>query len=207
MKPDQKAIYYLAGADRAALAASPHVEARKRRGFEVLLFVDPIDEFFVQRMREFEKKPLAAIDRGDLELDSKAEQEARENLERENRDLLTALEESLAAYVKSVRFTTRLSGSAAVLVNDAHGLSPHMERVLRAAHQDVKSSKRVLELDPDHPVVQKLIALHRETPRSPMLAEAAELVYGQALLAEGSPVPDGARFAKLVAKWMLGPNG
>ncbi len=204
MKPDQKAIYYLAGSDHAALAASPHVEAMKRRGFEVLLFVDPIDEFVAQRMREFDKKPLAAIDRGDLELDSKAEQEARENLERENRDLLTALEEALAAQVKNVRFTTRLSGSPAVLVNDPHGMSPHMERVLRAAHQDVKSSKRVLELDPDHPLVQKLIALHRETPRSPLLGEAAELVYGQALLSEGSPVPDGARFAKLIAKWMVG---
>ncbi len=206
MKPDQKGIYYLAGSDRAALSASPHVESMRRRGFEVLLFTDPIDEFLAQRMREFDKKPLLAIDRGELELDSQAEQEARETLEREHRDLLKALEEALAAHVKSVRFTTRLSGSPAVLVSDAHGLSPHMERVLRAARQDVQPSKRVLELDPDHPVVQRLVALHRETPRSPLLSEAAELVLGQALLAEGSPVPDGARFAKLVAKWMVGAS-
>src|SRR5262249_41670599 len=105
MKPDQKAIYWIAGPDRATLAGSPHLEVMTKRGLEVLFFVDPIDEWIVQRLREFDKKPLQPIDRGALDLELPAEKQAREDLDRENRDLLAAIEENLREHVKQARFT------------------------------------------------------------------------------------------------------
>jgi molecular chaperone HtpG len=204
LRPDQKAIYYLAGANRRALEGSPHLEAFRKRGLEVLLMVDPIDEWLLERLREFDGKPLVAIDRGELELDGAAERQSREDLERAHRDVLTALERVLANEVKSVRFTNRLTDSPAVLVNDAHTLSPNMERILRAARQEVRHEKRILELNPDHALIKRLEEIHREKKESAEFGEYAELLYAQALLAEGSPLPDASRFAKLLTKLMMG---
>jgi molecular chaperone HtpG len=200
---EQTTIWYLAGSDRKALEGSPHVEAFKKRGIEVLFFTDPIDEWLLQRLSEFDGKPLKPIDRGALEIEGEGEKEAREKLDRDHRDLLAAIEVQLTNDVKSVRFTTRLADSPAVLVNDEHALSANMERILRAANQEVKREKRILELNPDHPWTRKLEALHAADPRSGRLNEMIELLYGQALLAEGSPLPDAARFAKLVSKFVV----
>ena len=200
MKPDQKTIYYLAGPERAALEGSPHLEAFAKRGLEVLLMTDPVDEWVLQRLREFDGKPLAAVDRGEHELASESEKQAREDKEREHRDLLAAIERRLGADVKEVRISTRLAESPAALVNDAHGLSPHMERILRAANQEVPPQKRILELNADHPLFAKLAEVHARGEASEEFGEAVELLHGQALLAEGSPLPNPARFAKLVAK-------
>ncbi len=207
MRPDQKAIYYLAGADRGVLATSPHLEAFRKRGLEVLLMVDPVDEWLLERLREFDGKPLQAIDRGELELDSAAEKQSREDLEREHRDMLAALERELTQDVKSVRFTNRLTDSPAVLVNDPGALSPNMERILRAARQEVRHEKRILELNPDHPLIRRLEEIHRAKAASTEFREYAELLYAQALLAEGSPLPDASRFAKLLTKLMIGAAG
>jgi molecular chaperone HtpG len=204
MRPDQKAIYYLAGADRRMLGASPHLEAFQKRGLEVLLMSDPVDEWLLERLREFDKRPLQAIDRGELELDSAAEKQSREDLEREHRDMLGALERELAQEVKSVRFTNRLTDSPAVLVNDAGALSPNMERILRAAKQEVRHEKRILELNPDHPLIKRIEEIHRAKAGSSEFKDYGELLYAQALLAEGSPLPDAARFAKLLTKLMIG---
>jgi molecular chaperone HtpG len=207
MRSDQKTIYYLAGADRGVLATSPHLEAFRKRGLEVLLMVDPVDEWLLERLREFDGKPLQAIDRGELELDSAAEKQSREDLEREHRDMLAALERELTHDVKSVRFTNRLTDSPAVLVNDAGALSPNMERILRAARQEVRHEKRILELNPDHPLIRRLEEIHRSKAASTEFREYAELLYAQALLAEGSPLPDVSRFAKLLTKLMIGAAG
>jgi len=200
---EQTAIWYLAGSDRKALEGSPHVELFKKRGIEVLFFTDPIDEWLLQRLSEFEGKPLKPIDRGALEIEGESEKEAREKFDRDNRDLLGAIESQLSNDVKSVRFTTRLSDSPAVLVNDEHAISANMERILRAANQEVKREKRILELNPDHPWTQRLKDLYGANPRSDRLQEMIELLHGQALLAEGSALPDAARFAKLVSKFVV----
>lgn len=199
-KPDQKAIWFLAGTDRRTLEASPHLEPFQKRGEEVLFFTDPIDEWVVERLQSFEGLPLQRIDRADLDLETSAEKEAREKLDRDHRDALAAVESRLAADVKAARFSTRLTESPAVLVSEGGGVSANMERILRAARQDVPKEKRVLELNPDHALVKKLLALHAADPRSERVGDLVELLHGQALLAEGSALPDPGRFSKLLAR-------
>jgi molecular chaperone HtpG len=202
MRSDQKAIYYVAGADERALERSPHLEAFAKRGIEVLLLADPVDEWVVGRLREFETKPLVPVDRGELDLESGAERQVREDLDREHRDLLAAVELELARDVKTVRFTNRLTDSPAVLVNDPGALSPHMERMLRAARQTVPQSKRILELNPEHPLIRRLEEIHKQSGASQEFRDFTELLYAQALIVEGSPLPDAAKFARLVTELM-----
>jgi molecular chaperone HtpG len=110
------------------------------------------------------------------------------------------VETQLAHDVKTVRFSTRLSDSPAVLLSDENAISPHMERLLRASNQDPPREKRILELNPDHAVVKKLLSLHAADPKAERFHDWVEWIHGQTLLAEGSPLPDAARFAKLMTK-------
>lgn len=199
-KPDQKAIWYLAGSERRILESSPHLEPFAKRGEEVLLFTDPIDEWVVERLQEFGGLPLKRVDQADLDLETSSEKEAREKLDRDHRAALEAVETKLAGAVQSARFSTRLSESPAVLVSAGGGVSANMERILRAARQDVPKEKRVLELNPDHALVKKLLELHAADPRAERVGDLIELLHGQALLAEGSPLADPGRFSKLLAR-------
>jgi molecular chaperone HtpG len=201
MKPGQEAIWYLSGEDARTLAGSPHLEAFAKRGEEVLFFTDPVDEWLLERFREFEKKPLKAIDREGAHAESASAKEARESLEREHRDTLTAVEKALAEHVKTVRLSSRLTESPAALVNDEHTLSPNMERILRAANQEVPRTKRILELNPDHALFTKLDGVRKEKGEaSTEFQDLVTVLHGQALLAEGSALPEPGRFARLVAK-------
>jgi molecular chaperone HtpG len=199
-KPEQKAIWFLAGAERRLLEASPHLEPFRRRGEEVLFFTDPIDEWVVERLQSFEGVPLRRIDQADLEQETSAEREVREKLDRDHRATLEAIEARLKGEVKAARFSTRLTESPAVLVSEGGGVSANMERILRAARQEVPKDLRVLELNPDHALVKKLLDLHAAEPGSERVGDLVELLHGQALLAEGSPLPDPGRFSKLLAR-------
>jgi molecular chaperone HtpG len=199
-------IFYLTGRDRDLLRGSPLLEGARKRGQEVLLLTDPVDEWVVQRLTGFDKKKLAALDRGEAELGA-AEKEALEQRERELRDTLSAVEKALAGKVGSVRLTGRLAESPACLVTPEHGLSPNLERILRATNQEVPKTERILELNPDHPLVEKLAALQEKDAQSPRIADLAELIHAQALLAEGSPLPDPARFSRLVSELVVAGLG
>lgn len=199
-KPEQKAIWFLAGSERRILESSPHLEAIRKKGEEVLFLTDSIDEWVVERLTSFEGLPLQRLDRSEVDLETSAEKEAREKLDRDNREALTAVEAKLGGEVKAARFSTRLTESPAVLVSEGHGVSANMERILRAARQDVPKEKRVLELNPDHALVKKLLDLHASDAKSDRVGDLVELLHGQALLAEGSPLPDPARFSKLLAR-------
>jgi len=199
----QDELVYLTGQSSEALAASPHLEAYRARGIEVLLLTDPVDEWVVQRMGTYEGKTLKAADRGALAA-TDVEKEALEERERECRDLLKELETALEGDVGAVRFSARLKDSPAVLVTEEGGLSPNLERILRRSNQDVPPSPRALELNPDHALIGKLKELHEGDDGKDRVAEYAELLYGQALLAEGSPLKDPVRFSSLVTKLMVG---
>lgn len=206
MEPDQEAIWYVTGNDRHAVEKSPHLEAVASKGHEVLFLVDPVDEWVVQKLTKFEDKPLRSLEQGDAATETDEQKSEREEQEKALEGLLEAAQASLDDYVSKVRLSSRLKQSPAVLVGQPGGLSPQMEAMLRASGQQVPVTKRVLELNPSHPVVERLKALHAEDADGPKFHQFLELVHGQALLAEGSQLSDPSRFAKLVGE-LLAPGG
>ena len=203
MKEGQPGIYYVTAESLDSARTSPHIEALKKRGFEVLLMVDPIDEWIVRDLGTFAEKKLIASTKGSLDLpESEAEKEQRKEKSTSLKGLLDKLEDVLETRVKEVRVTDRLTDSPACLVTDEHGLSPHLERILRQNGQDVPEQKRILELNADHPVVKKLQSMSADDQRSKEVADWTELLYDQALIAEGGVPKDPAAFARRLTQLM-----
>ena len=199
MPADQKAIYYVAADSLSTAKASPHIEALKKRGYEVLLLTDAIDEWIVDALRQFDDKPFVSAAKGALDLPESDEQkQAKEAKQKELAPLTERMQKALAEQVKSVRVTDRLTDSPACLVNDEHGMSARQERVLRDAGHDVPTQKRILELNADHAVVKKLQGLADETA----FADWSALLYDQALVAEGTLPADPAAFARRLTALM-----
>ena len=198
---DQPAIWVLSGPDLDAVRRSPHLEAFAAKGWEVLLLTDQVDEFALQRLTEFREKPLKSVAKGDVDLDDEDTKQEREEQAKEFEALLTAVKERLSEQVDDVRFSSRLTDSAAVLVGGEHSMAPHVERMMAASGQGFGGgvSKRTLELNPKHPLVSRLDGLRSDESS---FGDYCDLLFGQALLAEGSPVPDPARLAKLVTDLM-----
>ncbi|MFC9429474.1 molecular chaperone HtpG [Streptomyces sp. NPDC056987] len=203
MKEGQQHIFYMTGESRTAIENSPHMEALRAKGFEVLLLTDPVDEVWVQSVPEFDGKPLQSIAKGEVDLDTEEEKKEVE-AEREKRQqdfaaLLTWMSSQLSEQVKEVRLSSRLTVSPACIVGDTFDVTPALENMYRAMGQDVPRIKRILELNPTHPLVAGLRKAHADAPSDSGLAEAAELVYGMALLADGGELADPSRFIKLMA--------
>jgi molecular chaperone HtpG len=206
MPETQQEIYYLIADDLETARHAPHSEALTQRGYDVLLFTDPIDQWVVDTLREFDGKKLVAVDKGALEVGTDEEKAAaKKKIEAAAGDFkeLTALiQEHLKDDVKEVRFSPRLTGSACCLVADEHALSPTMERLMRAMNQEVPKQLRTLELNPDHTVITRMKRMLEADKADSRLADFADLLFGQALLAEGSSPKDPQRFTRLVAELM-----
>jgi molecular chaperone HtpG len=202
MKEGQRQIFYATGESRHQILSTPHLEAFKAKGYEVLLLSDTVDEIWLGSVTEFDGKPLQSVAMGDVDLDTEEEKTAheaeRKEQEKDFADLLTWLTETLGEHVKEVRLSTRLTESPACLITDAFGVTPTLARIYRATGQDVPVGKRTLELNPNHPLVIGLRQAHKDREDDPSIAETAELLYGTALLAEGSAPEDPARFAELL---------
>ncbi|MGB7867399.1 MAG: molecular chaperone HtpG [Mycobacterium sp.] len=203
MKDGQQQIFYATGESRQQILNSPHLEAFKAKGYEVLLLTDTVDEIWLGSVTEFAGQPLQSVAKGEVDLDTEEEKTAheaeRKEREKDFADLLTWLKETLSEHVKEVRLSTRLTESPACLITDAFGITPTLARMYRASGQDVPVEKRTLELNPDHPVVTGLQQAQKDRADDPSVAETAELLYGTALLAEGGTPEDPARFAELLA--------
>lgn len=201
MKPEQTEIYYLTGASRAAVENSPHMEAFRAKGYEVLILADPIDEVWVDQAPEFDGKKLRSIAKGQVDLDDAeaAEGEQKQQAREEFAPLLEFLARTLGEKVKSARLSTRLTDSPACLVGDTGDLTPQLEKLYRAMGRPVPHTKRILELNPTHPLVTGLLKTHAADAEADGLAQSAELLYGLALLAEGGELDDPARFSRLIA--------
>jgi len=205
MKDGQTQIFYATGETRQQLTKSPHLEAFKAKGYEVLLLTDPVDEVWVGVVDEYDGKPLQSVAKGEVDLDSEegTSEAEREEQQKDFADLLAWLKETLSEHVKDVRLSTRLTQSPACLITDAFGITPTLARLYRATGQDVPLGKRILELNPDHPLVIGLRQAHHDHADDDTalaeVAETAELLYGTALLAEGGALEDPARFAELLA--------
>ncbi|MGW6919328.1 molecular chaperone HtpG [Kitasatospora sp. NPDC054939] len=206
MKEGQDAIYYLTGENRAVVENSPHLEAFAAKGYEVLILTDPVDEVWVERVPGFDGRRLQSVAKGQVDLDEPAADDdgaagsERARQEEEYAALLPWLTTALAAQVKQVRLSSRLTTSAACIVGDAHDMTPTLEKMYRAMGQELPPVRRILELNPAHPLITALRTAHGVNAEDPALAETAELVYGSALLAEGGELPDPARFTRLLTE-------
>ena len=202
MPQDQKDIYFICAEKEEDARNAPQLEQAEKHGLDVLFFVDPVDEWLVDSFREFDGKKLVDIARGDVsfgnETEQKAEKEANEKASADLKPFLDKMKEQLKDHVADVRVSNRLSESPCCLVASANALSPSMIRMMRAMKQDVPDEKRILEVNASHPLVEKAKGLEGND-----FADAVELLFDQALIAEGSPVPNPSRFAKLLTSLMM----
>ncbi|MGC4892656.1 molecular chaperone HtpG [Micromonospora sp. DT31] len=199
MKDGQTEIYYATGENRATIENSPHLEAFRAKGYEVLILTDPVDEVWVERVGAYDGRTLRSVAKGQVDLETAEEKEKAEAERQEYADLLAFLGGALTDSVKEVRLSTRLTTSPACVVGDSHDMTPTLEKMYRAMGQEVPRVKRILELNPTHPLVTGLRKAHGEGGDPAALTETAELLYGMALLAEGGELTDPARFTRILA--------
>lgn len=203
MKDGQEQIYYMTGESRQQIESSPHMEAFKARGLEVLLLTDSVDEVWVGNVPDFDGKAFQSISKGEVDLDTEEEKKEaeskREEQDKEFADLLTWMSETLSEDVKEVRLSSRLTSSPACVVGDEFSFSPQLEKMYKASGQFVPTSKRILELNPNHDLVTGLKKAREDRSDDSSLAETAELLYATALLAEGTELKDPAKFSRLLA--------
>ncbi|MGK5519649.1 molecular chaperone HtpG [Micromonospora sp. URMC 107] len=203
MKDGQSDIYYATGDSRTMIENSPHMEAFRAKGYEVLLLTDPVDEVWIERVGQYDGRTLRSIAKGQVDLDTeeeKKEAEAeREQQRKDFADLLTWMGTTLADSVKEVRLSSRLTTSPACVVGDAHDITPTLEKMYRAMGHEVPAVKRILELNPGHPLVTGLRKAHEQGGDEELLKETAELLHGLALLAEGGELADPSRFTRILA--------
>jgi molecular chaperone HtpG len=204
MKEGQDTIYYLTGATRAAVENSPHMEAFAAKGFEVLILTDPVDEVWVEQVAEFDGHRFQSIAKGQVDLDDadgdEAAGEEKSKREADFAALLPWLAATLGEHVKAARLSSRLTTSAACVVGDTGDMTPMLEKMYRAMGQQMPPVKRILEINPKHPLITGLRAAHEKNPEDSALPELAEIILGTALLAEGGDLPDPARFARLLTE-------
>jgi len=202
MKDGQERIYYVTADSFAAAKNSPHLEVFKKKGIEVLLLTENVDEWWLGQFEEFDGKKLQSVAKGDLDLGAladEAEKKAQEKVADEFKPLIERIKLALADKVKEVRVTHRLTDSPACLVVDENELSGNLERMLKAAGQKVNASQPILEINPAHALISKLTLADGDA-----FTEMSQVLFDQALLAEGGQLEDPATFVKRVNKLIVG---
>ena len=193
MQEGQKAIYYVIADSYATAKNSPHLEIFRKKGIEVLLLSDPIDEWVTTHLTEFEGKPLQSVNKGELDLGDIQNEEEKKEEEKKSKDydkLAKRIKEVLEDKVKDVRATSRLTDSPACLVSDEHDMGRHLEQILKASGQAIPGSKPILEINPDHPIVKKIDGEADED----LFKDWSHILFDQALLSEGGQLEDPASF-------------
>ncbi|HEX4602982.1 MAG TPA: molecular chaperone HtpG [Candidatus Angelobacter sp.] len=201
MKPEQTEVLYLTGESRKVLENSPHLEGVRQKGYEVLYLSDPVDELVVQHLHEFEGKRLKSVTKGKVDLGTEEEKKQREEQikkkEEEYAEFLKASQKKLDEYVKQIRVSTRLVDSPACLVTEEHEYSPQLERLLQKGKGGGPKQRRIMELNPDHPIIQRLYERFKANQEDAMLGGSIELLFELALVAEGSEIADPVRLNRL----------
>jgi molecular chaperone HtpG len=197
MPADQKEIYYITGDDAKTLLNSPHLEKLKEKKYDVLLMTDPVDEWVVQALTEYEGKPLKSAEKGDLEIE-KIDETQKENFNA----LFGFIKGQLEDKVKEVKPSARLRDSVACLAGDDMDMSAYMEKILKASGQSMPKTKRVLELNMMHPVMTKMKTLFENDRNNPMLKDYSLMLFDLALIAEGGKVENASRFSRQVGEFM-----
>jgi len=201
MKPEQTEILYLTGESRKVIENSPHLEASKQKGYEVLYLSDPVDELLVQHVHEFEGKKLKSVTKGTVHLGTEEEKKQMEEeikkKQEEYASFLEASQKKLDEHVKQIRLSTRLVDSPACLVTEEHEYSPNLERLLQKGKGGGPKQRRIMELNAGHPIVTQLYDRYKTNSDDPTVAESMELLFELALVAEGSEIADPVRLNRL----------
>jgi molecular chaperone HtpG len=201
MKPEQKEILYLTGESRKVIENSPHLESVRQKGYEVLYLSDPVDELMVQSLHEFQEHKLKSVTKGRFELgtdeEKKQAEEQIKQKEEEYKSFLEACQKKLDAYVKQIRVSSRLVDSPACLVTEEHEYSPHLERLLQKGKGGGPKQRRIMELNSNHPIIQKLHERFKANSDDATLGDSIELLFELALVAEGSEIADPVRLNRL----------
>lgn len=207
MPKGQEEIYYLTGESREVVEHSPHLEAFKKRKIEVLYLVDPIDEFLVQSLTEFDGKTLKSAAKGEVSLGG---EEEKKQIEKELEDkakeysgVLLKIQKKLDKHIKEARLSARLTDSPVCLVGGEHDISPQLSRLLSHGKEEVPSQLRIMEINPDHAICRHMKGLYRQNSGDPVLDDYAELLFGLGLLAEGAMPFNPSQFTRLVADLMV----
>jgi molecular chaperone HtpG len=203
MKEGQDKIYYVTADSYIAAKNSPHLEIFRKKGVEVLLLTDRVDEWMLSFLNEFDGKELVSVAKGGLDLgklEDEAEKKEHEETETQYKDLVEKMKGALADKAKDVRVTFRLTDSPACLVADEHELSANLVRMLKAAGQSAPESKPILEINPNHPLVTRL---KYEDAAGPRFGDWAHILFDQAMLAEGGSLSDPAAFVKRMNEMLL----
>jgi molecular chaperone HtpG len=202
MKEGQDAIYYITADSYAAARNSPHLEIFRKLGVEVLLLYDRVDEWVVSLLAEFDGKPLQSVAKGGLDvskLGGDAGQLEQQQAADAHQGLVDRMQSVLEDRASAVRVTSRLTDSPSCLVTDEHGISTHLERMLKAAGQRLPGSKPILEINPQHPIVQRL----KDETDARRFSDWSHILFDQAMLAEGGQLDDPASFVKRLNEVML----
>ena len=205
MKDGQQKIYYAVGKDKESIDALPQTELLKDRDLDVLYLFDPVDEFAIEALHEYDGKSFHSVSRGDLDLDDdtfKEEKKKNEDLAKDNEGLLQDVKKALESKVVDVRLSNRLKSGAVCLVADAAGPSVAMEQAFAGADNPFMKARRILEINPHHELFNKLKTLHDGETNEDAFKEYSELLYDQALLLEGIMPEDPVVFAQRLAKMM-----
>jgi molecular chaperone HtpG len=201
MKPEQTEILYLTGESRKVIENSPHLEAPKQKGYEVLYLRDPVDELLIQHLHEFEGKRLKSVSKGKVQLGTEDEKKELEEQvkkkEEEYANFLQACQKRLDEFVKQLRLSTRLVESPACLVTEEHEYSPHLERLLQKGKGGGAKQRRIMELNPSHPIIARLYDRYSANGDDPAVGYSVELLFELALIAEGSEIADPVRLHQL----------
>ena len=195
MKDGQDKIYFITADSFSAAKNSPHLEVFRRKGIEVLLMSDRVDEWLVEHLRDFDGKKLQSIAKGDLdlgEIEDENDKKAQKEAEGDFKDVVEKIAECLTDKAKEVRITHRLTDSPSCLVLEQNDMGLQMQQIMQAAGQSVPVSKPILELNPQHPLVLKM----KDMNDSQALSDWSHLLFDQALLAEGGRLDDPATFVK-----------
>ncbi len=205
MIADQKKIYYATGKDKETIEHLPQMELLRDKGIEVLYLLDPVDEFTIETLREYEGKQFHSISRGDLDLDDAESKEAKketEDIAKKNDDLMKDIKDALGAKVADVKVSARLKSSAVCLVADEQGPSLSMEHTFAEMDNPVFKAKRILEINPHHDLFARLQTLHEAGKDTEDFKDYCDLLYTQALIIEGIMPENPIEFANKVAKLM-----
>jgi molecular chaperone HtpG len=199
MPPEQKEIYFITGPNRKALESGPHIEAVTKRGYDVLLLTDPVDEWLVQSLHEFDKRKLKSVAHGDVDLGDASEPKGEEEVSA----AISAVKAVLGERVKDVRASRRLTDSAVCLVAEEGEIGVNMQRIMKMLDMKAEDSARILELNPSHPIIQNLNVMAATEPQGERVRLWSELLFDQAQLAEGvvrDPVELVKRMQQLLAE-------